>query len=254
MKFGVDLYKDKVAVVVGSTSGIGAAICKAFAEQGAKVVVSGRRQERGDQVVNTIKEQGGEAIFFRVDATNPEELKNLIDGTVKKFGKIDILVNSVAVEMAVLMADATLEDYTKIMDTNLRSYFLATMYALPYMRKQKSGNILNINSITSVQFAPGVGIYSMAKAAIRNMTKAIAFELAQEGIRCNDLNPGLIHAAVYETPEGARHGALGVAATPARRMGTPEECAYAALYLCCDEIAAFTTGAALFVDGGKTLG
>lgn len=139
------------------------------------------------------------------------------------------------------------------MDTNLRGYFLAAMYALEYMRKQKKGSIVSINSISSVQCAPGVGLYSMAKAAARAMTKSIAFECAKEGIRANDICPGLIQTEIFLAPEATKLAQLGVNLTPVGRIGTPEEVAYAALYMVSDA-SGFTTGAQLLVDGGKTLG
>lgn len=253
MSFGNNMLQGQIAVVTGSTSGIGEATAKLFTSQGAKVVISGRRAERGAQVVDAIREAGGEASFIRTDVSKPEDLRNLIDGAVNLYGKLDILVNNAGIELTKPIADTTLEEYTRIMDTNLRGYFLATMYALEYMRKQKRGNILSINSISSVQCGPGVGLYSMAKAAIRAMTKSIAYECAKEGIRANDICPGLIQTEIFLAPEAMKLAQLGVSLTPAGRIGTPEEVAYAALYMVSD-VAGFTTGAQLIVDDGKTLG
>lgn len=243
----------RVAVVVGSTSGIGAAIAREFAAQGARVVVSGRRVERGEDLVRAIRSVGGQAVFVRTDVTVPADIERLIDAAVQEYGTLDILVNNAALELTRPLVDCTAQDFDNVINTNLRSYFLATVHALKVMLAQQRGVILNINSVASEHPVPGTGLYSMAKGAIRQLTKATALEHASRGIRANEINPGLIQTEIFTTdPAAASVAATGVEQTPLGRIGTPEEVAHAALYLVSDE-AAFTTGASLLVDGGLTI-
>ncbi len=248
-----DILKDKVIVITGTTSGIGKGMAKLFAAQGAKVVGSGRREELGQEVVRDIKYNGGEAIFVKTDVLDPSQIENLIETAVRTYGRIDILVNNAAYEPNKLFADNTYEDYRKVIDTNLGSYVLASICALKHMKAQGHGKILNINSVTAVQQVPGVGMYSLAKAAITNLTKVIALENARDGIRCNEINPGLILAGEFEKPEVREWAKEAIEKmTPVGRLGTVEEIAHAALYLLSDE-ADFCNGTSLFVDGGRRL-
>ena len=249
----VDLLKDKVIVITGTTSGIGKGMAKLFAEQGAKIVGSGRRQELGQQVADEINAAGGDSIFIRTDASDPEQVKNLIDKAVEHYGRIDILVNNCAWEPNILLKDLTWEDFQKVINTNLGAYVMATVNALRYMVPQHGGNILNINSVTMEQIIPGVGVYSMAKAAIHNLTKTTALEHAKDGIRCNEVCPGLIMAGAFENPEVREWAKDSIEnGTPIPRLGTVDEVAHAALYLLSDA-ASFCTATSLFVDGGRRL-
>ena len=136
--------KDKVVVITGTTSGIGAGMAKLFAAHGAKVVGSGRRQEKGEAVVKEIIDNGGEATFVRTDVLDQEQLQNLIDTAVNKYGRIDILVNNAAYEPTKVFAENTYDDYRKVIDTNLGSYIMASIYALKYMREQICSMVLLI--------------------------------------------------------------------------------------------------------------
>jgi len=247
------VLEGRIAIVTGSTSGIGEAIAREFAAEGAKVVVSGRRVERGNKVVAAIREAGGEAIFVQTDVTKPEQIKSLVDKAYDHYGRIDILVNNAAVGFNKLIADYTLEDFESLIGSNLRSYFMASVYALQYMVKQQKGVILNINSITQKHPVPERGLYAMCKGAIRVMTQSIALEYGPQGIRCNDLTPGIIHTELFDkVPNGHEEMASVSTITPLRRVGQPWECAKAALYLVSDN-AGFTTGAQLIMDGGITI-
>ena len=249
----VDLLKDKVVVITGTTSGIGKAMAKLFAAQGAKVVGSGRREELGQQVVDEIKAAGGEAMFVKTDVSDFSQIKNLIDTAVKTYGRLDIMVNNAALEPQILLKDLTVEEYHQVIDTNLGAYVFGCRYALDYMLPQKSGKILNINSVTKEQIVPGVGVYSLAKAAIGNLTKTVALEYARDGIRCNEVCPGLILAGAFENPEIREWAKDSIEnGTPVPRLGTVDEIAHAALYLVSDE-ADFCNATSLFVDGGRRL-
>lgn len=249
----IDILKDKVVVITGTTSGIGKGMAKLFAEQGAKIVGSGRRENLGEEVAAEIRAAGGESIFVKTDASDPVQVKNLIDTAVNTYGRIDILVNNCAWEPTIMLKDLTWEDFRKVIDTNLGSYTMATVYALGYMIPQHYGRILNINSVTMEQIVPGVGVYSLAKAAIHNLTKTTALEYAKDGIRCNEICPGLILAGAFEKPEIREWAKDSIEnGTPVPRLGTVEEIAYAALYLL-SEHADFCNAASLFVDGGRRL-
>ncbi len=248
-----DILKGKVAVITGTTSGIGKGLALGFAKQGAIVVGSGRRENLGQEVAAKIKSDGGEAMFIKTDVTDHLAIKHLIDETVNTYGRIDILVNNAAYEPTKLFMDNTYEDYRKVIDTNLGSYVMASIYALKYMKQQQSGKILNINSVTAIQQVPGVGMYSLAKAAISNLTKVIALENAKDGIRCNEINPGLILAGEFEKAEVREWAKEAIEKmTPVARLGKVEEIVHAALYLLSDE-ADFCNGTSLLVDGGRHL-
>lgn len=249
----IDLLKDKVVVITGTTSGIGKEIALLFAKQGAKVVGSGRREQLGEETAEEIRKNGGDSIFVKTDASDPEQVKHLIDTAAEHYGRIDILVNNCAWEPQIMLKDLDWQTYQKVMNTNLGSYVMATVNALRYMLVQKSGKILNINSVTMEQIVPGVGVYSMAKAAIHNLTKTVALEYAKDGIRCNEICPGLIWSGAFEDPKNREwaHDSI-VNGTPVPRLGRKEEIAHAALYLVSDE-ADFCNATSLFVDGGRRL-
>jgi NAD(P)-dependent dehydrogenase (short-subunit alcohol dehydrogenase family) len=216
------------------------------------VVVSGRRAERGEAVAEAIRHDGGEAIFVGADVSVPEDIERLIREAVLAYGSLDILVNNAATELTKPLAECTLQDFADVIDTNLRGYFLATVHALEIMRARQRGVILNVNSVASEHPVPGTGLYSMAKGAVRQLTKATALEHAREGIRANEINPGLIQTEIFADPTAAKVAAAGVEQTPIGRIGTPQEVAYAAVYLVSDR-ASFTTGASLLIDGGLTI-
>jgi NAD(P)-dependent dehydrogenase (short-subunit alcohol dehydrogenase family) len=236
---------------MGSTSGIGAAIAKEFAKEGAKVVVSGRRIGRGNQVVSDIKKEGGEAIFIQTDVTSPDQIKNLVDQSYKTYKNIDILVNNAGIEWGKPFVECTVEDFDTIIYTNLRSHFLASKYALEYMLKQKKGVILSISSATTVGPIPGINLYGIAKTGLNYMAKCIAQEYSSQGIRANVICPGLIHTEMFDRdPNGLKE--LIKATVPVGRPGTTDEIAKAALYLVSD-YAQYTTGISLVIDGGQNL-
>ncbi len=248
-----DVLKDKVVVITGTTSGIGKRMFELFAEQGAKVVGSGRREELGQSISAEVNAKGGDTIFVRTDASDPEQVKNLIDKAVEHYGRLDILVNNCALEPTIMIKDLTWEQFQQVINTNLGSYTMASVNALRYMVPQKSGKILNINSVTREQIVPGVGVYSLAKAAIRNLTKTIALEHARDGIRCNEICPGLILAGAFENPEIREWAKDSIEnGTPIPRLGTVDEIAYTALFMLSDELD-FLTDGSLFVDGGRHL-
>ena len=243
--------KDKVAIVTGSTSGIGIGIAKLYAAEGAKVVICGRRAEKGQAVVDEIVKAGGEASYHFMDITDPASIDALMADTVEKYGKIDILVNNAA---NVALKDGrvdelTIEMWDAIFQSDMRGTFYTTKCALPYMQKNNGGSIVNIGSMASTGGDLGATAYSAAKAGVDMLTKSVALQYGKQGVRCNCIRPGLIVTTQNEPflPQFTKEVFLdNVAGT---RYGRPEDIANMALFLASDE-SAYVTGQILDVDGG----
>lgn len=241
----------KVAIVTGSTSGIGVGVANVLASQGAQVVVTGRREERGAKTVEGIEANGGKAIFHKLDIMDEESVKTLVDDVIALFGKIDILINNAASTNAKdgRVADITSEDWDHMLDSDLRSVFLVNKYVLPHMMETKGGSIVNIGSTAGVSGNEGWSAYGPAKAGVANLTKNIAYQYGEYGIRCNCIHPGLIVTPENDAlmPQAFKDVYLDEIAV--ERYGAPKDIGYAALFFASDE-AGFVTGTELLVDGG----
>lgn len=190
----MDRLKDKVAIVTGSTSGIGTGIAKMYGAEGAKVVVCGRREERGQAVVDAIAEAGGEATFHFLDITKSETVDALFADTEAAYGKIDILVNNAA-GMALKdgrVDEISLEEWDAVFASDIRSTFYCTKVALPYLQKNGGGSIINIGSMASCSGDLGTTAYACAKAGVEMLTQYTALQYGKQDIRCNCVRPGLI--------------------------------------------------------------
>lgn len=243
--------KDKVAIVTGSTSGIGKAAAILFAWEGAKVVVVGRRQEKGDAVVKTIKDNGGEAIFVRADMTVEEDVQNVVKTTMDTYGRVDCLFNNAGCLITKPTVELTREDWEKFTNLDAYSYLRMMQLCLPIMEKQGGGAICNCSSLAAFDNAiPGGALYCFVKAGVNHMTHCIAAEYAKKNIRVNNLNPGLIATEMVLTGPGADGFDYIKSLVPCGRAGTALECAYAALYLLSDE-SSYTSGASLLLDFGQ---
>jgi NAD(P)-dependent dehydrogenase (short-subunit alcohol dehydrogenase family) len=238
--------QNKVAIVTGSTSGIGEAIAVLFAAEGAKVAVSGRNLERGSRVKQKILNAGGTAAFIPMEARKTETITALIDKTIAEFGKVDILVNNAGTILIKPFLDITLEDWDFLLETDARSYFYAMQQVIPHMIKNGGGVILNVASLASIKPSVNYSLYNFVKAGLNIMTKSLALEFAQHHIRLNVLCPGTIMTPMIE---GSPLNEKRLQSIPLGRFGKSEDVAYAALYLCSDE-SSFVTGASLVVDGG----
>lgn len=238
----------KIAIVTGSTSGIGEATARLFAKEGASVVVLGRREIKGLKIAEEICQSGGNAIFIATDMTQENQIKAMIERTIETYGQIDILVNNAGTGMDKRLIDMTAQDWDYLMTLDGKSYFLSMKYALPYMIKRQKGNIVNVSSLAAIQAVPGLSLYGFIKAGIIQMTKSLAKEYAADGIRINAICPGLTRT---ELVQGLSESVekLAAAGIPMGRMGTAEEQANAILFLVSDE-STFITGANLVVDGG----
>lgn len=243
--------KDKVAIVTGSTSGIGTGIAKLFAAEGAKVVICGRREAKGQAVVDEIKKNGGEACFHFMDIMQVESIEALIKDTAETYGKIDILVNNAAnVGLKDGRVDElTLDMWDAVFDTDLRGTFYATKCVLPYMQQNQGGSIINIGSMASCGGDLGSTAYACAKAGVNMLTQSTALQYGKQGIRCNCVRPGLIVTPENEAkvPQALKDIFLNNIMVP--RYGCPEDIANMCVYLGSDESAYFT-GQIVTVDGG----
>ena len=244
--------KDKVAIVTGSTSGIGIGIAKLFAAEGAKVVICGRRQEKGQAVVDEIVKEGGEASYHFMDITVTESIEQLIADTVEKYGKLDVLVNNAAnVGLKDGRVDElTLEMWDKIFQSDIRGTFYATKCALPYMQKnEKGGSIINIGSMASCSGDLGSTAYACAKAGVDLLTQSTALQYGKQNIRCNCVRPGLIVTPQNEAyvPQALKD--IFLSNIMVNRYGCPEDIGQMCVYLASDE-SSYVTGQIVNVDGG----
>jgi len=245
-------FQDKVVLITGGTSGIGEASAILFAEQGAKVVVAGRRAELGEAVVDRIKSAGGEAVFIKADVTSEDDVKNLVQQSVEKYGRVDIAFNNAGVEATGMVTDFSLDVYRKVFDINVLGVFLSMKHEIPQMLEQGGGVIINTSSIVGHVAMPGASIYIASKHAVEGATKTAALEYAQQGIRINAVAPGATATDMIDRfagKEGAENREALAQQHPMNRLATSQEIAHAVAYLASDA-AAFTNGVSLPVDGG----
>lgn len=241
----------KVAIITGAASGIGKATALLFAREGAKVVVSDINEESGTEVVNEIKNSGGEALFVKADSSSPEDHKNLVDETVKAFGKLDIAVNNAGIGGEVnKTADMSVEGWKKVIDINLSGVFYGVKYQAPEMVENGGGSIINIASILGqAGFATSAG-YVAAKHGVVGLTKTAAWEYAREKVRVNAVGPGFIYTGLVNEEAMGKEALTALEARHAfGRLGEAEEVANMILFLASDE-ASFVTGSYYPVDGG----
>jgi len=249
------LLKDKIALITGAGSGIGQAAAIRFAEEGAVVVIGDINEKAARETVDQITAQGGKASCRYVDVAKSESVQDYINKAVADYGKIDILFSNAGMEVYTSVAQTSEDDWDRMININLKGVFLGMKYALPVMKKQGYGCILNMASVAALAAWPGLGVYSAAKGGIMLLTKAAAAEYGKFGIRINCLCPGSILTPLLEDqffgamedPEGAEKQLLRH--YPLNRLGKPVEVANAALFLCSDQ-SSFVTGHALAVDGG----
>jgi len=243
----------QVVLITGGLTGIGRATALAFAEEGARVVVSGRRDEEGKKLVSEIRKSGAEAEFIRADVRREEDVRNLIDKTVERFGRLDVAVNTAGTEgVPGPITEQTAESYAATFDTNVLGTLLSMKHELRVMLPQKNGSIVNVSSTYGHTGALGASVYSASKHAVEGLTKSAALEVAGTGVRINAVAPGPIETAMLNRFTGTAERKAGLASTvPLKRVGKPEEIAQTIAFLSSDK-ASFITGASYLVDGGKT--
>ena len=241
--------KDKTAIITGGGTGIGLATARAFYQEGAKIILFGRRKEKLEKAVEKL---GGSAIIVQGDMTNNNDLDKLINETLHNFKKIDILVNNAGLFNGSPLHEISDSQWDEIMDINIRSVFQLTRRVLPVMLSQKYGSIIHISSILGLIAVPQVAAYNVSKGALNQFSRSIAVEYGSSGIRSNSICPGLI--ATDMTADLMKDVDLMKEWSkeyPIGRFGKPEDVANACLYLASDE-SSFVTGITLPVDGGFT--
>ena len=248
----------KVALITGGNSGIGRATAHLFAQEGATVVLTGRNQERGEEVVAVINENGGRAVFIRSDVRLAEDCRNAVEETLERFGRIDVLFNNAGVYYPKTVPECTEEEWDETIDSSLKGAFLMSKYALPSMIERGSGSIIHTSSGWGILGGDRAAAYCAAKGGLVIMAKAMAIDHGHQGIRVNCICPG-----DTETPmlpdDAAKRGLpweeylAGASNRPLGRIGTAEEIARGVLFLASDD-ASFITGEALVVDGGGVAG
>ncbi|HKL17293.1 MAG TPA: 3-oxoacyl-ACP reductase family protein [Patescibacteria group bacterium] len=242
--------KNKVAIVTGARRGIGKAIALELAKKGASVVVSDINLEEQKQVVEEIKELGQKALAIKADVTSREEVENMVQKTIDKFGRIDILVNNAGISGLKPFQDITEEDWDKVLDINLKGNFLCTKAVSKHMIKQESGKIISIASIAGKVGFRNASAYCASKAGIVNLTKELALELAPKNINVNAIAPGIIKTKMTEDMlEDENQKKALMQSIPLNRAGGPEEIGKAAAFLASND-ADYITGHTLVIDGG----
>ena len=242
-----------VVLITGALTGIGRATALAFANEGARVVVSGRHDEEDKRLVVEVGKLGAEAEFIRADVRHEEDVRKLIDKTVERFGRLDVAVNNAGTEgKPGPVTQQTAESYALTFDTNVLGTLLSMKHELRVMLAQGSGSIVNVSSTYGHTGAAGASIYAASKHAVEGLTKSAALEVAGSGVRVNVVAPGPIETGMLNRFTGTDERKAGlVSRVPLKRVGRPEEIAQTIAFISSDK-ASFITGASYLVDGGKT--
>src|SRR5207248_11409150 len=248
-----DAMNNPVVLITGALTGIGRAAALAFAKEGSRIVVSGRHEEAGQALTTELRALGAEAEFIRADVRHDDELRELVDRTVARFGRLDAAVNTAGTEgHPGPVTEQSVESYASTFDTNVLGTLLSMKHELRVMRAQGSGSIINISSTYGHVGASGASVYSASKHAVEGLTKSAALEVAGSGVRVNAVAPGPIETAMLNRFTGSAERKAGlVAGVPLQRAGEPGEIANAIVFLASGK-SSFTTGQVLFVDGGKS--
>ncbi|WP_300408347.1 SDR family oxidoreductase [Lagierella sp.] len=244
----------KVAIITGSSEGMGKATAELFAKEGAKVAITSRTEENGKKVAQEINDNGGEAIYIKLDVSKEEDCKNVVEKVIEKWGKLDILVNNAGVTgVDKPTHEISLEEWNFVFDIDVKGVFFMTKHAVPHLKKSGKGYIINFSSIYGLVGSHELTVYHAAKGAVTLLTKKDAITYGPDNIRVNSVHPGtiltpLVQKLIDEDPEykekqRAKH--------PIGRVGKPEEVANLVLFLASDE-SSFITGASIPIDRGYT--
>lgn len=251
--------QDKMALITGGNSGIGRATALLFAEEGAKVAIAARDRERGRDVVRAIEELGGEAVFLSCDVSKAADCQRVVEKTVRRFGGLDILFNNAAIIYPhKTILDTSEDEFARTLDVNVKGVYLMSKYAVPHLAEAGGGAIVNTASIWGLVGGEGAAAYCASKGAVVLLTKAMALDHADQGIRVNCICPGSVDTPMLRSEMeefGGYDKAAPIFATkhPLGRIATPDEVAQAVLYLVSDA-ASFVAGVSLPVDGGRSAG
>lgn len=244
----------KIALVTGGSSGIGRAIAKLFAREGAKVVIG---DIHPGHTVEEINRDGGMSIFVKTDVRMAEEVNRLVEAAIREYGRLDIACNDAGIELIKRLVDTTEDEWNRVLDTNLKGVFLVSKHALPHFIEQKGGVVVNVASQLGIVGAERWSAYCTSKAGVIQLTKVMALEYARYNVRANCVCPGAIETPMVERelslePDRELASKVMISQHPIGRLGTPEEIAQAVLFLASNR-SSFVTGAALIADGGYTI-
>src|ERR1700730_926421 len=242
-----------VVLITGALTGIGRATALAIAQEGARTVVSGRRDQEGQALTQELRALGVEAEFIRADVRHEDDVRNLVDKTVSRFGQLDVAVNNAGTEgKPGAVTEQSAESYAATFDTNVLGTLLSMKHELRVMLAQKRGSIINVSSTYGHLGGAGASLYAASKHAVEGLTQSAALEAAEFGVRVNVVAPGPIDTGMLTRFTGTDERKAGLVSTvPLKRMGRPEEIAQTIVFLASDK-ASFSTGATFVVDGGKT--
>lgn len=248
--------KDKVAIITGAGAGIGYATALLFAKEGAKVVVADLDPKAGKETLNRIKKDGGSGLFIKANVAKVNDVRKMVEETLKHYGKIDILVNNAGIYTKGDVVTTSEENWDRILDVNLRGIYLCSKYTIPEMIKKGGGSIVNVASEAGLVGIKNQVVYNVSKAAVIMLTKSTAIDFADKGIRVNNVCPGttetpLVRAAIQKEKDPKKARKALEECRPANRLGRPEEIASAILYMASDE-PGYATGSSLVIDGGYT--
>lgn len=243
--------ENKVAIITGAGSGMGREEALLFAKEGAKIVATDIQEEKLQEVVAEIKENGGKAIGIKHNVASEDQWIHVVEESVKTFGKIDVLVNNAGISGGpVALHDTTLESWNKIIEINLTGTFLGMKHVIPVMIENKGGSIVNISSIAGLTGGSGAGAYTASKAAVRFLSKAAAVDYAKANIRVNSVHPGYIETPMTkELMADEKWVSYFLGNTPLPRLGKAIDIAQGVLYLASDE-SSYVTGIELPIEGG----
>jgi NAD(P)-dependent dehydrogenase (short-subunit alcohol dehydrogenase family) len=242
-----------VVLITGALAGIGRATALAFAREGARLIISGRTPAAGEALVHELYQLGAEADFARADVRNEDDIRQVVERAVERFGRLDIAVTNAGTEGTPgPVTEQTLESYASVFDTNVRGTLIGMKHELRVMQQQKSGSIINISSTMGERGAGNMSLYVGSKHAVEGITKSAAIEAAAYGVRVNAIAPGPTETAMLDRLTDTPQGKTPFYSTvPMRRGGQPEEIAEAILFVASDK-ASYITGQILRVNGGRT--
>lgn len=242
----------KVSIITGGSSGIGRATAVALAKEGVKVTVAARRAKEGEETVRLVKEAGSEGIFMKTDVANEDDVRSLVDKTVKTYGRLDYAFNNAGIEETMTsLVDQTSDVFDQIMNVNVKGVWLCMKYEIPQIIRTEGGAIVNMSSVAGVMGFPQMPIYVASKHAVLGLTKSAALEYAKSGIRINAIAPGGVETEMLKRAVGYNNQFLETLKSmhPIGRIGDPEEIANAVVWLLSDK-ASFVLGHTLLLDGG----
>ncbi|WP_249593853.1 SDR family NAD(P)-dependent oxidoreductase [Peribacillus frigoritolerans] len=245
--------KEKTAIVTGGANGIGKATVNKFLEEGANVVFTDINKEAGNETWEEMREVSNNVLFIQHDVSQESDWINVIEETIKAFGKVDILFNNAGIFSSKPVTEYETEEWNRLLGINVTGVFIGMKHIVPVMREQKSGSIINTSSVAGLKGSANTTLYGASKGAVRIMTKDLAVEVAADQIRVNSIHPGIIQTAMGEdvaTSVKASSEQLAKS-IPLRRLGKPEDIANLVAFLASDE-SSFITGTEMIIDGGMT--